>query len=88
MLISMLIQLVNIATQAVILLVIVSSVLSFFMSPYHQVRQSLDRIVQPMLRPIQRVVPLVGSLDFSPLIFIILVQIVSAALINFLYVLR
>jgi len=88
MIISMLIQLINIATQAVILLVIVAAILSYFMSPYHQVRQTIDRIVDPMLAPIRRVVPLVGSIDFSPVIFIILVQIVSGALVNFLYALR
>ncbi len=86
--ISVLIQLINIATQAVILLVVVATVLSYFMSPYHQIRQTVDRIVQPMLDPIRRVVPLLGSIDFSPVIFIILVQIVSGAVINFLYALR
>ncbi len=70
--IPILITIIRTVSQFLILLVIVSSVLSFFMSPYHPVKQALDRIVEPMLAPIRRVVPLIGMLDFSPLILIIL----------------
>lgn len=88
MIIFYLIRLIQIAEQLLVLLVIASAVLSYFMSPYHQVRQTIDRIVEPMLMPIRRVVPLMGSLDFSPLVLIILIQILSSVLINLLYVLR
>jgi YggT family protein len=54
------------------------------MSPYHPVKQALDRIVEPLLAPIRRFVPLIGMLDFSPLILIILLDLVSRALIAFL----
>ncbi len=82
--IPILITIIRTVSQFLILLVIVSSVLSFFMSPYHPVKQALDRIVEPMLAPIRRVVPLIGMLDFSPLILIILLDLVSRALIAFL----
>jgi len=88
MVIDFLIQLINIAAQFIALLVIVSVVLSYVMSPYHPVRRALDRIVDPLLAPIRRVVPLVGMFDFSPLILIILVQVLAMALNNFLYTLR
>ena len=78
------IRLIEIASQLLILLVIASAILSYFLPPYHQVRLSIDRIVDPMLMPIRRIVPLVGMLDFSPLILIILIQILSSAIINFL----
>lgn len=87
MVILILIKLVDIVAQTLILLVIISSVLSYFLSPYHQARQMLDRIVEPMLIPIRRVVPLVGMLDFSPIVLIILIQILSWAIRNFLVVL-
>ena len=61
-----------------------SSLLSFFMPPDHPVREALDRIVNPFLNPIRRVVPLAGNLDFSPLVLIIAVQILSGFLINLL----
>jgi len=88
MVISILIRLINIFSQFIVLLVIVKIILSYFMDPYHPVRRSLDNLVEPMLAPIRRVVPLIGMFDFSPLILIILVQILSSVLISFLYTLR
>lgn len=85
--ISILIQLINILAQFIVLLVIVKIILSYFMDPYHPVRRSIDNLVEPMLAPIRRVIPLIGMFDFSPLVLIILVQILSSALIRFLIVL-
>ena len=88
MVISLVIRLINIFAQFFILLVIVKVILSYFMNPYHPVRRTIDNLVEPLLAPIRRVVPLIGMLDFSPLILIILVQILSSVLISFLYMLR
>lgn len=79
-----LIRLINIFAQFIVLLVIVKVILSYFMDPYHPVRHTIDNLVEPMLAPIRRIVPLIGMFDFSPLILIILVQILSSALIRFL----
>ncbi len=79
-----LVHTINAISQLLILLVIISAVLSFFLPPYHPVRRSVDQIVEPMLQPIRRVVPLVGIFDFSPLVLIFLIQILSIALVNFL----
>jgi YggT family protein len=70
------------------LLVIISVILSYFMDPYHPLRRAIDSVVEPMLAPIRRVVPLVGMLDFSPLILIILIQVISRLLIRLLLTLR
>ena len=86
--VNILIRLINILAQFLVLLVIVKVILSYFMDPYHSVRQTIDNLVEPFLAPIRRIVPLVGMFDFSPLILIILVQVLSSALISFLYTLR
>lgn len=86
--ISVLIQLINIISQFIVLVVIAKIILSYFMDPYHPIRQTLDGLVEPMLAPIRRVVPLIGMFDFSPLILIILVRILSSVLISFLLTLR
>lgn len=77
-----LVTFISVLQQLLVLLIIVSVVLSYFMDPYHPVRRVVDGIVQPMLSPIRRVVPMVGMLDFSPLILIILVQVLSGLLIR------
>jgi len=87
MAISILARLINIFSQFLIILVIVKVILSYFMDPYHPVRQTIDNLVEPFLAPIRRVVPLIGMFDFSPLILIILVQILASVLIRFLYIL-
>lgn len=52
------------------------------MDPYHPVRQGLDNLVRPLLDPIRRVIPPVGMIDFSPLVLIILVQVISNLLVR------
>jgi YggT family protein len=54
------------------------------MDPYHPIRRAIDGVVDPMLAPIRRVVPLIGMLDFSPLVLIILIQVLSNILIRVL----
>jgi len=81
---GILITIVSVVSQAFIWIVIISSLLSFFLPPYHPVREALDRIVAPFLIPIRRIVPLAGTLDFSPLILIIAVQFLTGILINIL----
>ena len=75
---SILITFITVVANLFIYIVIASSLLSFFMPPYHPVR---DRIVDPFLAPIRRIVPMAGTLDFSPLILIIAVQFLSRFLV-------
>ena len=86
--IGILIQLINFLQNLLVIIVIISVILTYFMDPNHPLRRFLDRIVEPMLAPIRRVVPLVGMLDFSPLILIILIQLIGNLLIRLLYSLR
>ena len=85
---EILIILINTIQQILVVLVIISILLSYVMDPYHPVRRGVDNIVQPMLAPIRRVVPLVGMFDFSPLILILLLQFGARILIAFLVSLR
>ena len=75
-------EFIHLIAQILILLVIVSAVLSYFMSPYHPLREAIDRIVDPMLAPIRRMVPAMGGFDFSPLILIILIGLLDQVLTN------
>lgn len=78
------VQLIHLIAQIITLLVIVQVVLSYFMSPFHPIRQAIDRFVEPMLAPIRRMLPPMGMLDFSPLVLIILVQIIDTILTRLL----
>ena len=85
--ISIFVRIINLLANLTILLIIVDTVLTYFLSPHHPLRRILDRIVTPMLAPIRRVIPPVGMFDFSPLVLIVLVEVVSYALSSLLYAL-
>lgn len=82
--IMFLIQLIYFISEALIILIIISVILSYVMDPYHAVRRWVDSLVQPLLMPIRRVVPPVAGLDFSPLVLIILIQLLANLLVRLL----
>ncbi len=75
---------INLLVQVLSLLVIAHVILSYFMSPYHPVRQVVDSVVEPLLSPIRRIMPQTGMLDFSPMVLIILLQVVARLLVGLL----
>ena len=77
-------DLINRIIQLIILVVIIQAFLSFFMSPFHPIRQAIDRIVEPMLAPIRRFVPPIGMIDLSPFILIILLEILGSLITRLL----
>jgi YggT family protein len=54
------------------------------MDPFHPIRRTVDQVVNPLLDPIRRLLPPLGGIDFSPIILIILIQIVFSLLRNIL----
>jgi YggT family protein len=79
---------INIIVNTIMLLLIVHVILSYFMDPFHPVRQTIDRIIRPLLDPIRRVVPPVGGLDFSPIVLWLVVRLVGNLLIQIMYTLN
>ncbi len=81
---STLIFFINTISQIFVWIVIASALLSFFLPPGHPVREALDRIVNPFLNPIRRMMPAIGALDFSPLVLILLIQLIAFILVKLL----
>ncbi len=81
---NLIIQIISLLSQLVTIVVIVQVALSYFMSPFHPVRQAVDSFVEPMLAPIRRFMPSTGMVDFSPMILILLVQVIARILIGLL----
>ena len=82
--IGLLIQIIQSVTWLITVLILADVIVSYFMSPFHPIRSFLDRIVQPMLNPIQRILPTFGGIDFSPIVLLLLIQVVESFLINIL----
>lgn len=85
--VGVLVNLINLFAWLLVILVMVKVILSYFLPPYHPVRETIDRLSEPLLIPIRRIVPQAGIFDFSPLILIILIQIVASLLSNILFLL-
>lgn len=64
--------------------VIIDSVLSFILPPFHPVRSFLDRLVQPMLNPLRRIIPPIGGLDLSPIALLLIIQLVETLVLRLL----
>jgi len=63
-------------------IVLVDVILSYFMNPYNPIRAFLDKLVEPLLGPIRKIVPPIGGMDFSPLVLIIVLQILESVIVN------
>ncbi|MCM5570694.1 YggT family protein [Burkholderiaceae bacterium FT117] len=60
-------------------LVLLQAVLSW-VNPYAPIAPTIAALTQPFLAPIRRIVPLVGGVDLSPLVLILLVQVLLTLL--------
>lgn len=81
---GLLIQIVQIAGSVYTWLIIIGIVMSYFVSPYHPIRRTIDGLINPLLNPIRRVVPPLGGFDFSPIVLVLLVRVVETLLISLL----
>ena len=65
-------------------LVIVRALLSWFVSPHsrHPLVVLLQRITDPILRPISQIVPVAGGFDISPLIAILLLELLQRVVVQ------
>ncbi|MFA7666159.1 MAG: YggT family protein [Burkholderiaceae bacterium] len=68
-------------------LVIIQAVLSW-VNPHAPIAPAIAALTHPFLAPIRRIVPLIGGVDLSPLVLILLVQFVLTALQSLLPGLR
>jgi YggT family protein len=77
-------------TWAVILVAIVQTLIAFNVLDTRNrfvwsVADFLTRVTDPLLRPIRRRMPLFGGIDFSPLVLLVLLQMVAKPVIIYLY---
>ncbi|MFO7585239.1 MAG: YggT family protein [Anaerolineales bacterium] len=82
--IEVLVLAIGIFRQVLVLLILAKVIMSYFLSPYNGVRMMVDNLVEPLLAPIRRVLPTIGMFDFSPLVLIILVQLITGFLVSVL----
>ena len=69
-------------TLAILIRVILSWVR---FDPYHPVSVFIHQVTEPILAPIRRLLPPMGMIDFSPLVALVLLQVVKVVLSQLLF---
>jgi YggT family protein len=77
-------DIVRLIASLITLVVFVDILVRFVLDAYHPVRRVLDSLVEPMLVPIRRFLPQTGSWDLSPIVLLLIVQILEYALLQLL----
>lgn len=58
--------------------ILIRALMSWFNhNPYHPMTIVLTQLTEPVLRPIRRIIPTMGGIDWSPLIALILIEVIS-----------
>ncbi len=82
-----LVTLVSDAVQLLTLLIVVRAIFSWIpaVDYGHPLIRAIMRITDPILDPIRRVMPPIGGFDLSPVIAILLLQLVGRLLVQLLF---
>jgi YggT family protein len=74
---GMLLIIITTLANVLTILIIVDTLLSWVLQPFHPIRAALGRVLQPLYTPIRRVIPPLGMMDISPLVLLLLVQVIA-----------
>ncbi|MBA7653072.1 hypothetical protein ES703_60913 [subsurface metagenome] len=74
---SFLFNFIQILCEVLTIAIILRAILSWFSPrPTNRLAIILYRVTEPMLAPLRRIIPRVGMVDFTPLVAIILLQLI------------
>jgi YggT family protein len=76
------VSIINMLVQLVTWGVIIHVILGIFLGPFHPAREFTARLIEPLLAPIRQMLPQSGMMDFSPMVLIILVQLLGRFFIS------
>lgn len=81
------IQVVDIAFEVLVWLIIARCILSFVRhNPYQPVIRFIYDVTEPIMAPFRRMIPAAGGIDFSPIIAVLVIEMVRRLLIKILLV--
>ena len=75
-----LLTVIDLLQNIITILLFTHIILSYVLSPFHPLRQAIDRVISPMLDPIRRLIPPTGGIDFSPMALWLIVYLVARIL--------
>ena len=76
-----------IIVQAILSWLLAFNVISFHNDFVRNIWQTLERITDPIYRPIRKILPDFGALDLSPMVVLVLIAILDGPVLNYFRVL-
>ncbi|MDD2510624.1 MAG: YggT family protein [Syntrophomonas sp.] len=88
MAIYQIVQIINMAFNVLVWLIIARCILSFVRhNPYQPLIKFVYDVTEPIMAPFRRLIPAAGGLDFSPIIAVLAVTLIQKIVVELLYVL-
>ena len=69
-------DIIRILCNVLSIIILLRVIVSWYASPTNILFRFFDRITKPILAPLRRIIPRVGRFDFTPLVAIILLQLI------------
>ena len=64
------------------ILIIIRAILSWFpISPTNPIVSVLNQVTEPILAPLRRIIPRLGMIDITPMVAIIILQVIAQLLV-------
>jgi YggT family protein len=80
----LIVQILTTIVQVFTWVVLIHVLLSWFLPPDNALRLSLSRVVEPFLQPIRDLIPPLGMFDFSPVILLVILQLLQQLIVRML----
>ena len=75
-----LLKFIGILCEVLTVAIFLRVILSWFQTSPNMLTNILDRITEPILAPLRRIIPRAGMFDFTPMVAIILLQVIARLL--------
>ena len=80
---SILYNFISILFYTLSIAIVARVLLSWFnVDPYHPIISFLDQITEPILSPLRRIIPPIGMIDITPIVALVLLQIIERLLLS------
>ncbi|MFC1913953.1 YggT family protein [Chloroflexota bacterium] len=74
---TILFDIIRLVCQILTIAIFIRAVMTWFSPAPNVLTMLLDRITEPILSPLRRIIPRTGMFDFTPMVAIILLQLIT-----------
>jgi len=80
---SILVTVIELLYWALFVLILARIILSYVQTGYYEIRALVYRITEPVLAPVRKILPATGGFDLSPIIVLLVANLLKRVLQNF-----